>query len=234
MVAGRLIGGVLPYVTFLVFAWGIVYRITRWNRARSTKIPLFPAPSGPAGKWNRIAKEVLIFKGALEGDKSLWVGTWIFHAALAFILMGHVRVVMDFPVVWGALGLDKGGVDSVSAVLGESAGLILLGTGVYLLLRRFLLPHVRVISGFEDYASIALILAVVFTGDLMRFGSHFDLNQARECTAGLLSLNPGPVPADPRFLLHFLLAQILIMYIPFSKFLHIPGVFFSKSLLYET
>lgn len=234
MVAGKLIGGILPYVTFLVFVWGIVYRITKWNRARSTKVPLFPAPSGIGGKWNRIAKEVLIFKGALEGDKPLWVGTWIFHAALAFILVGHVRVITDFPAVWGALGIDKGGVDSLSAVLGEWAGLILLGMGIYLLFRRFLLPRVRVISGFEDYASIALILAVALTGDLMRFGPHFDLNQAREYAAGLVSLSPGPVPADPRFLFHILLAQILVMYIPFSKFLHIPGVFFSKSLLYET
>jgi hypothetical protein len=79
-----------------------------------------------------------------------------------------------------------------------------------------------------------LIPAVALTGDLMRFGSHFDLNQAREYAAGQFSLRRGPAPAGPRFLLHLLLAQILIMYIPFSKFMHIPGGFFSKSPLYET
>ena len=107
MVAGRLIGGILPYITFFIFVWGIACRINRWNRARTTRMPLFPTASGRAAKWNRIAREVLIFRGALEGDKSLWVGTWVFHATLAFILLGHVRVVTDFPLVWRALGLHE-------------------------------------------------------------------------------------------------------------------------------
>ena len=110
-----------------------------------------------------------------------------------------------------------------------------MGTGLYLLSsRRFLLKRVRVISGFEDYAVIALILAIAVTGDLMRLQAHFDLGRVREYVAGLMVLNPGPVPGDPIFLGHLLLVQVLLVYIPFSKFLHIPGIFFSKSLLYET
>jgi nitrate reductase gamma subunit len=92
---------------------------------------------------------------------------------------------------------------------------------------------VRQISSFEDYASIALVLAVVLTGDIMRFGSQFDLNPVREYFKALFYLRSAPVPSDPWFLLHFFLAQLLIMYIPFSKFLHIPGIFYSKLLLWQ-
>lgn len=234
MVAGRLIGGILPYLTFLIFVCGIACRISRWKRARSTRMPFFPVPSGRAEKWNRIAKEVLIFRGAMEGDKSLWVGTWVFHATLAFILLGHVRMVAELPPVWRAVGLYENEVNFLSALLGATSGLVLFGTGIYLLARRFLLQRVRVISGVEDYATLILILAIAVTGNLMRFQSHFDLGRVREYAAGLLALSPGPIPLDPIFLGHLLLVQILVMYIPFSKFLHIPGVFFSKSLLYET
>jgi nitrate reductase gamma subunit len=33
------------------------------------------------------------------------------------------------------------------------------------------------------------------------------------------------------FLLHYLLVQILLIYLPFGKLLHIPGIFFSKPLM---
>jgi nitrate reductase gamma subunit len=35
------------------------------------------------------------------------------------------------------------------------------------------------------------------------------------------------------FLLHALLAQILILYIPFSKILHFGGVFFTQALVHR-
>ena len=119
------------------------------------------------------------------------------------------------------------------SAIGGAAGLILLTTAIYILMRRFTMVRVREISGFEDFASIFLILAVVISGDLMRFSSHLDLARSREFISGLCGLRPTAIPRDPWFLLHFFLAQVLIMYIPFSKFLHIPGVFYCKSALTE-
>ncbi len=231
MIADKLVGGFLPYLTCIVFIVGIAYRVNRWNRALVTRMVLFPAPSGRIDKWNRITKEVLAFRGTLEGDKSLWIGTWIFHVALALILVGHLRMVTDFPLLWNAAKLGSGDVDSISAVTGGCLGVILLGMGLYLLFRRFAVLRVREISGFQDYVSILLILAVATTGDIMRFSSHFDLNAVRHYLAALFSLQSAPTPSDPWFLLHFFFGQILIMYIPFSKLLHIPGIFYSKSLI---
>jgi len=233
MSVDKLVGWLLSYLTCIVFILGIAYRVSRWNRASVTRMPLFPIPSGRAQKWSQIAKEVLIFKGPLDGDKSLWIGTWIFHATLALVLVGHLGIVTDFPRLWNALAHKKGEIDAVAAIASGCAGVILMATGLYLLFRRLAVLRVREISSFEDYASIALVLAVVLTGDIMRFGSQFDLNPVREYLKALFSLRSAPVPSDPWFLLHFFLAQLLIMYIPFSKFLHIPGIFYSKSLLWQ-
>ncbi len=233
MFAVKLVTGFLPYLTCIVFIVGIACRVSRWNRAAATKMALFPSFSGRVNKWNRIVGEVLVFKGTLDGDKPLWVGTWVFHAALVLILVGHVRVATDFPLLWKAAGLDRAGVESVGAAVGACAGLTLLGMGLYLLLRRFAVLRVREISGAGDYLSIALILAVAATGDVMRFSPHFELNVVRTYIAGLFSPGTAVAPSDPWFLLHFFFAQVLIMYVPFSKLLHIPGVFYSKSLLCE-
>lgn len=233
MSAVGLVIGFLPFITCIVFILGIFHRINRWNRAGTTRIPLFPLPSGIPGRWNRIAKEVLLFKGLLEGDRSLWIGTWVFHATLALILAGHAGMFASIPFAPGEAEVGKGEADSLGALAGGCAGLTVLGMGIYLLLRRLVLPRVRVISGFEDYASLILVLGVAVTGNVMRFSSHFELNQARDYFSALLSLRPVPAPLDPCFALHLFLGQILVMYIPFSKFLHIPGVFYAKSMLYR-
>lgn len=227
------VGVLLPYVTVIVFVVGIVYRIRKWNKAPVGKMTLFPAPATPSAKWKQILKEVLVFKQLFECNKSLWAGTWVFHAALLLIIVGHSRVVTDFPLLWSALGMSTSNVDTMSNVIGGGAGVVVLAMAIYLLFRRFTVERVREISDIDDYISLGLILAIIISGDILRFGPHFDLNQSREYFAGLLTFRGGPVPANPYFLLHLFLGQVLIMWVPFSKFLHVPGLFYSKSLLYQ-
>ena len=223
----------MPCVTLAVFLAGTAIRIRNWNRAAAAGIPLFPSPGSPYRKWKRILVETLTFNQLSEGNRSLWIGTWVFHLFLFLVLVGHSRLIIDFPVLWKNLGLDNGKADRVGAAIGGAAGLVLLVAAIYILMRRFVFVRVREISRFADYAGIGLILAVVISGDLMRFSSHFDVTSARDFFSGLLGLKITAVPSDPFFLLHFFFAQVLIMYIPFSKLLHIPGVFYSKSLLYQ-
>ncbi len=223
----------MPCVTAAVFVTGIGCTIRRWNKGGVAKIPLFPSPATPRGKWKRILVEILTCRELSRGNRTLWIGTWFFHLFLFLILLGHTRIVTDFPLLWRTIGLTNGRADQFGPAIGGAAGLILLATAIYILIRRFTMVRVREISGFEDFACISLILAVVISGDLMRFSSHLDLARSREFISGLCGLTPTAIPRDPWFLLHFFLAQVLIMYIPFSKFLHIPGVFYSKSALSE-
>lgn len=227
------VGQIMPFFTGIVFLMGITYKILKWTKTSQGKITLYPTSSSIREKWEKIIKEVLIFQSLFDGNKSLWLGTWVFHASLALIIIGHSRVITDFPLIWNAMGMGKNDVDTVSAVLGGGTGLIILIMGIYLLSRRLTVQRVKEVSDSEDYFTLILLLAIIITGDIMRFITHFDLNQSREYFAALFTLNKATMPTDPAFLLHFFFGQVLIIYIPFSKFLHIPGVFFSKSIIYQ-
>jgi nitrate reductase gamma subunit len=67
----------------------------------------------------------------------------------------------------------------------------------------------------------------------MRFISHIDLAETREYFHSLALFSVTAMPGNPWFIAHFLLAQILIMYIPFSKILHFGGIFFSEALVHK-
>ncbi|MBM3789067.1 MAG: hypothetical protein FJW35_01815 [Acidobacteria bacterium] len=223
------VGGVLPYAAALAFVAGMAYRFYSWWAApQPGKLTLFPAADSTL---RGVLAETLFFPGLFRGDRSLWAFSWLFHATLALVFLGHVRVFTGLlDAVLMRMGWSSAGIDRMSATVGGIAGILLFATGLVLLLRRFALRRVREISGFPDIFAPLLLLAVIFTGDLMRFGAHFDLEQTRRWAASLLVLQPV-VPADGFFLLHALAAMLLIMYIPFSKILHFGGIFFTQALI---
>lgn len=195
---------------------------------------LFPVPSPGGGTFWGVIKESLFFPGLFKGDRSLWVTAWVFHAALALIILGHLRVFTPiFDRIMTGMGIN---VESLSANSGGAAGIIILITGLWLFLRRFSIQRVREISNFSDFFALLLVLAIIVTGDVMRFGAHFDLNITRAYFAHLLTFSyAGMVtPTSGAFWTHFILVQLLIMYIPFSKILHFGGIFFTQSLIQKS
>jgi nitrate reductase gamma subunit len=221
----------LPPLTLVLLLGGLAYRVVKWSRASVGKITLFPSATGPTDLWTGVAKQVFLFKSLWESDRPLWTGAWVFHAALALIFVGHVRVVTDFPRLWAALGMGPAGVDAMSAGVGGAVGLVILAMGGVLLVRRFSVSTARDASKLEDYIALALLLAVIISGDAMRFLTDFDLAETRAYFAGLVSFQPAPIPQNPLFQLHFFLAQLLLIYLPLGKLLHVPGVFFAHPLL---
>ncbi len=226
-----LVGVVLPPVSVAVLLVGLANRVRVWSRAPLGKITLYPAAKSSSQLWGGVAKEVFLFRSLWGGDPSLWATAWVFHISLALIFVGHLRVVTDFPRLWAALGLGAEGVDVMSAWIGGAVGVLVLGMGLFLLGRRFTSRAARDASKVEDYLALLLLLGVIVTGDALRFFSHFDLEQTRAYFRGLLTLDFGSMPDSPLFWVHFLLGQILLMYIPAGKLLHLPGVLFSHPLL---
>ncbi len=108
--------------------------------------------------------------------------------------------------------------------------MLLLVTGLLLLVRRVTTQRVREISKVSDFFALILLVAIILTGDVMRFGAHFDLAQTRVWAASLLTFSPV-IPKNGMFLTHALLAQLLVIYIPFSKIMHFGGIFFTQALV---
>jgi nitrate reductase gamma subunit len=192
---------------------------------------LYPWPEG--SMLRNLLAEALFFPGLFKGDRALWALSWGFHASLALVFLGHFRVVtglLDRGLL--AAGVSPAGIDRLSAVAGGAAGVVMLATATLLLVRRLMVRRAREVSFFGDYFALFLVVAIVASGNLMRFGAHFDLAQTRVWAWSLLTFRPV-VPENPSFLLHAALGFTLFMYIPFSKVLHWGGIFFTQALVHR-
>ncbi len=221
---------ILPLISIIVFLAGMIYRFRIWTKGPSPSMTLFPAPAKDSNKLLSLFKESFFFPGLFKGDKYLWIISWVFHATLAMIIIGHIRVFTDFPALWAALGINA---DTMSAVSGGIAGVIILITAILLLVRRFTTQRVREISDFSDFFALLLVIAILITGNVMRFGEHFDLEITRTYFSQLFSFSfiGMTLPQNGMFTFHFFLVQLLLMYIPFSKILHFGGIFFTHAAI---
>lgn len=224
-----IVGVVMPFVAVIVFVAGMAYRFRAWFKTpQPGKMTLFPASQSPG---RDVIAETLFFPSLFRGDRVLWLFAWLFHATLALVILGHLRVftgLIDRMLM--SFGMTHAGIDAMSAGAGGVAGVILLATGVLLLIRRSAMQRVREVSAFPDFFALLLLIAIILTGDMMRFGAHFDLEVTRVWAGSLLAFSPQ-VPENGMFLLHAGLAFLLIMYIPFSKVLHFGGIFFTQALV---
>jgi nitrate reductase gamma subunit len=229
------IGAILPFLTIIIFIAGLIYRIYVWKKLPRPTMTLTPAPKPGAGRFLEEVKEIFLFKSLFKGDKSLWIFSWIFHISLAFIFLGHLRVFAFLPdKILLSLGMTSSNINAMSSGSGGVAGIIILAAILILLVRRFAVKRVRDISQTGDYFALILLIAIIITGDIMRFSStHFELSQTREYFAALFTFTAIKIPQNPWFMAHFFLAQCLIIYLPFSKILHFGGVFFTEALIHR-
>jgi nitrate reductase gamma subunit len=174
----------------------------------------------------RVEQDRLIF----GEDKSLWLAALGFHFSLLVILLRHLRLLVQ-PVPAAIVALERiDGFLQVGTPEVYLSDLVLLLAGVYLLLRRFRDPLVRYVSLFSDYFALFLILAIAATGVLMRYFTRVDVVAVKQLALGLASFQPV-VPANlgTMFLVHLLLVSTLAAYFPFSKLMHMGGIFLSPT-----
>jgi len=230
-----MVGMVLPYVAVVVFVAGMIYRVATWRKLASPAMTLFPAPPSGQGTALNTLEEALFFKSLFGGDRVLWFIAWTFHAVLALIVVGHCRVFVNADAVLRALGMSEDAIQAMSSTAGGAAGVVILVMLLLLLVRRITLQRVREVTGAADYLALVLIGAIIITGNMMRFGSeHFDLALTREYFAALATFS-GVTGMEALknnvFVVHMCLAFALIMAIPFSKIMHLGGIFFTHQLI---
>jgi len=230
-----LVGVVLPYAAVLVFVGGMAYRLYTWKKLASPAMTLFPAPADPGANARNVAQEVLLFRSLFQGDRLLWVLAWGFHAVLALIALGHLRVFTNADAILQAMGMSEEAIQAMSSGAGGAAGILIMAALVLLLARRMAVPRVREVTGLADYLALLLLAAIIMTGNVMRFSSeHFDLALTQEYFLGLATFSNVTAMdalAHGLFLAHMCLAFLLIMAIPFSKILHLGGIFFTHQLI---
>ncbi len=110
------------------------------------------------------------------------------------------------------------------------SGVILLAAAAYLLLRRVYIPSVRYISLPTDYFPLFLIMAIAITGILMRYLLKVDIVSVKQLAMGLVTFSPVlPQGIGVLFYMHLFLVSCLFAYFPFSKLVHLGGLFLSPT-----
>jgi len=100
----------------------------------------------------------------------------------------------------------------------------------YLFVRRIYIPQIRYLSLPADYFPLFLLLALGFTGILMRYVLRVDITAVKELAVGLFKFHPKPPEGiGVIFYIHLFMISVLIAYFPFSKLMHFAGVFLSPT-----
>lgn len=223
---------VLLYVAVAVFLPGMAWRVFKWARTPTPlKIVLTPAPKTSSGVARRLAGEMFGFSSLFKADRLFWVPAWLFHVSLLLLFIGHLGGLVMPKLAEATLGLNEGQFEHLAQTAGSGAGILAVATSLWLFIRRLAAERPRAISTFSDYLALVLLLLILGTGNHMRFMGGLDIVEARQFVAGWLAFHPVPPPANPFFAAHIVLVSALLIYIPFSKLVHIGGAaLFSPTL----
>lgn len=202
-------------------------------------------PSSRLGVIGRMFLEIVLFRSLFRNTKFavkeqnkpfysmelwLWVGALAFHMAFFTVLARHLRFFTQ-PVLFPIRLLEN--IDSFFQVGLPGvfiSGIVLFAAVTFLLIRRVLIPQVRYISLASDYFPLFLIFGIAFSGILMRYFSKVDIVSIKEMAMGLVTLHPHIVQGvGAIFYVHLFLVSILLAYFPFSKLMHLGGIFLSPT-----
>jgi len=203
-------------------------------------------PSTPCQTFVRMALEVLCFRSLFrnskvdnrpgEGtvgygsDKSLWLFSLMFHYCFLIVFVRHFRFFLE-PVPFLITGVEF--VDSILQISVPTLYLtdVFFVVGVsFLLARRLFDNKVAYISLASDFFPLFLILAIALSGIYMRYFAKVDIIAIKQLAIGLVSFKPViPPNVDWSFFMHFFLVCVLWAYFPFSKLMHLGGVFLSPT-----
>jgi len=202
-------------------------------------------PSTSGGVLVRMALEILFFRSlfrntkarlfdgpriSYEWEKWLWLGAIVFHYSFLTVLIRHFRFFLEpvpVPFQWlEALdGFLQVGVPGIML-----SGFALLAGVTFLFLRRIFIPQVRYISLASDYFPLFLIMGIAISGIFMRYITKTDVVGVKALTMGLITFQPVlPETVSGVFYGHFFFVCILLAYFPFSKLMHLGGIFMSPT-----
>lgn len=202
-------------------------------------------PSSNAGVWGRMILEVLTFRSLFRNtevslekgprvvyysSKWLWLFALLFHYCFLTIFIRHFRFFME-PVPFAVGGLELlDGMMQVGVPRLFMTDVIIMAAVLYLIGRRLFNDKIRYISLPNDYFPLFLILGLVGSGICMRYFTKVDIASVKVLTMGLVTLNPVvPEGIGAMFYVHLFLLSVLLMYFPFSKLMHMGGVFLSPT-----
>lgn len=207
------------------------------------------SPSSTAGVLARMGLEILAFRSLFRNTRSriaasagdgprliyrearwLWLAALAFHWSLLVIVLRHLRFVLE-PAPKVSLWLESlDGFFQIGAPVLYASDIVLLAALVFLFQRRVREPLVRFISLFTDYFALALLGGIALSGIWMRYFARIDAVAVKQLALSLTVFAPAvPKTVGVWFFVHLGLVSALAAYLPFSKLVHMGGVFLSPT-----
>jgi nitrate reductase gamma subunit len=203
----------------------------------------------PYTKWEtavRMILEIFAFRSLLKNTRYyldrlsqrdarwLWLFAILFHYCLLLVLIRHTKFFLEpvpsFVEMISELEAFKGVfIPSVYV-----SGVTIIAALFLLWFRRIFLSRERCISLPSDHFALLLLLAIVISGNVMRYFIKVDISAVKGLLLSLMAFNiPQAVEfansIEPMFYIHFALGSFLLAYFPFSKLMHAGGIFFSPT-----
>ncbi len=205
-----------PFTTAGVVARMFLEVVTFRSLFRNTKMKINPD--------GRIAYDLEVF---------LWAAALAFHYTFLVVLLRHARFFLDpLPIPFEILEKIDTFVQIGQPTISLSS-FVLLAAVLYLFIRRLYIANVRYISLASDYFPLFLIIGIVVSGILMRYFIKVDVATAKEITYGLTTFQ---LPALAKlkevgsiFYIHMFFVSVLLAYFPWSKLMHLGGIFLSPT-----
>jgi len=201
----------------------------------------------PSNTWSvigRMALEVFLFRSLFRNTdveiaggrpvfgsaKWLWFFGLLFHWSLLIIVLRHLRFFIEPIAPWiNSLSAIDGFFEIGVPTLYLSDIAVIAGL-TFLFLRRLAVPQLRYISLVTDYFSLLLLLAIATSGLLMRHFFPADLLQVKNLALGWVTFAPAlSKEAGPVFYIHLCFVFTLMAWFPFSKLMHMGGIFLSPT-----
>jgi len=193
----------LAYMMYIAFVVRVFTHVRIWLNAAVQSVTYRHAPLGPFSVCALTVLEILFFRKLFANDKFLWPGSWLFHLSLFFVLMRHLRYFLQ-PAP-----------DCITVIqpYGIFAGYVLLIALVSIICVRLLSGKRRYVS-LSNYFILSVLLLLSISGLLMRNFFRPDLLQAKAFILGILTFSPEAAPSGILFNFHFLMALLLLLYVP--------------------
>ncbi|MBC8413865.1 MAG: sulfate reduction electron transfer complex DsrMKJOP subunit DsrM [Nitrospira sp.] len=201
-------------------------------------------PNDTWGVVRRMALEVLLFRSLFRNlkteindgklsygsEKLLWLAGLAFHVSFFTVVLRHLRFFITPVPAFINITDSLDGFMQVGAPHLLLTGVILVAATAFLLYRRIGMAQIKHISLPADYFPLFLIIGIALSGIVMRYVTKVDIVKVKELTMGLLSFSfTVPSGIGVVFFIHVFLISTLLAYFPFSKLMHLGGVFLSPT-----
>jgi nitrate reductase gamma subunit len=201
--------GPLMWAATIIFFAGLIYRCVQLYRltGKKERTLFYAAPVKPRERTpeQRKMDMIVAVRNSLLGTHPIMaIVSTLFHTLIFIVplfLLGHNLLIYES---WGIslFSLPEWLIDALTAVF------VLIG--LFFLLRRMIVPQVRIISTYYDYLVLAVTVAPFLTG-FFAYHQWFDYRTV--------------------ITIHMLVGELMLIAIPFTKIGHMIFFFFVRILI---